>query len=302
MSHSHHHHHPSPTGRNLGITIALNVIITVAQLIGGLISGSMALISDATHNFSDVISLIISYVANKLSKKKAGEKNTFGYKRSEIMAAFFNSATLIILSVFILYEAIQRLIASDTIIDAQWVVYLALLSIVVNGLSVLFIMNDAKHNMNMRSAYLHLFSDMLTSVAVLAGGFAMMYLEWYWVDAVFSIGIAIYLLFLSWDIFKTSIRILMQFTPEGIDVKEVAFKISEIENVKNVHHVHIWQLNDHEIMFESHVDLSRDIPVSKFEDILIQIKEVLADFHITHATIQPEYEVNCDKEIIHLHM
>ncbi|RLD66798.1 MAG: cation transporter [Bacteroidetes bacterium] len=295
------HNHPTPSGKNLGITIILNVVITVAQFIGGIISGSMALISDATHNFSDVLSLIISYIANRLSKKKATEEQTFGLRRSEIMAAFFNSTTLIFLSVFILYEAIGRLMKPPQEIAAEWVIYLALLSIAANGLSVLLIKNDAKGNINMRSAYLHLFSDMLTSIAVLAGGLAMKYFQWYWVDSVFSIAIAIYLLYMSWDIFKTSIRILMQYTPKGIDVKKIIAELEKVDGVSNLHHVHIWQINDHEIMFESHVDMEEDIHISDFEKILDQMNAVLKQNHILHATLQPEYGVNDSKDVIHNH-
>jgi cobalt-zinc-cadmium efflux system protein len=295
---SHHHHHHETSGKNLGITIVLNLVITIAQIIGGLISGSMALISDATHNFSDVISLIISWVAQKLAKKEATEKQTFGRKRSEIMAAFINSSTLIILSVFILFEALQRLF-TNSIIKADWVIWLAVLSIAVNGVSVLFIQKGAKESINMKAAYLHLFSDMLTSIAVLLGGLAMKYLQWYWVDPIFSIAIAIYLLYMSWDIFITSIRILMQYTPEGIDVKQIAEEISNIEGIKNLHHVHIWQLNDHDIMFESHIDLDKDIPISGFEEIMKKIEPVLHKYDIHHFTLQPEFNVDDNKEIIH---
>jgi cobalt-zinc-cadmium efflux system protein len=295
---SHHHHHHETSGKNLGITIVLNLVITIAQIIGGLISGSMALISDATHNFSDVISLIISWIAQKLSRKEATEKQTFGRKRSEIMAAFINSSTLIILSVFILFEASQRLFA-DYIIKADWVIWLAVLSIAVNGISVLFIQKGAKESINMKAAYLHLFSDMLTSIAVLLGGLAMKYLQWYWVDPIFSIAIAIYLLYMSWDIFKTSIRILMQYTPEGIDVMQIAEEISNLEGIKNLHHVHIWQLNDHDIMFESHIDLDEDIHISDFEEIMEKIEPILHKYDIHHFTLQPEFNVNDNKEVIH---
>ena len=298
MAHQHHHH---GSGKNLGFTIVLNVVITVAQLVGGLVSGSMALISDATHNFSDVLSLIISWVARKLARAEASEEKTFGRRRSEIMAAFINSATLIGLSVFILFSAIERLINGAESIDVFWVIWLAVLSIVVNGLSVLLIQKDARHSMNMKSAYLHLLSDMLTSIAVLMGGIMMKYLGWYWVDAVFSIGIAIYLMYMSWDIFRSSIRILMQYTPGHIDLKKLIAEIEKIEGVDNLHHVHIWQLDEHEVMFESHVDLSEDIPVSSFALLQKQIEEVLEQYHIHHATLQPEYDVDDNKDVIHKH-
>ncbi|GAB4294101.1 MAG: hypothetical protein Kow0068_19030 [Marinilabiliales bacterium] len=183
MEHEHHH---EISGKNLGWSILLNIAITLAETIGGIISGSMALLSDAIHNFSDVISLIVSYAANKLTKRKASEGKTYGFKRSEIIAAFINSATLIVLAIIIFIEGIQRFF-NPVAISENWVIWLAIASILVNGLSVLFIRRDAHENINIKSAYLHLFSDMLTSIAVLAGGLAMKYLHWYRVDSVFTI-------------------------------------------------------------------------------------------------------------------
>lgn len=217
MGKEHHHHHHELSGKSLWWTIVLNLSITIAELIGGLISGSMALLSDATHNFSDVLSLIISYIANRLTRKKPTPLQTYGFKRSEIMAAFINSTTLIVLAVFILIGGIQRFFKPE-IINAQWVIWMALGSIVVNGLSVLFIHKDAKDNMNIRSSLLHLFSDLMTSVAVLLGGLAIKYFQWYWLDALFSVLIALYLLYNSFDILKASFKIIMQFTPQNIDI------------------------------------------------------------------------------------
>jgi len=291
-------HQHSVSGKNLGFAILLNVGITLAQAIGGIISGSIALLSDAAHNFSDVLSLIISYIANRLAKRGATEKQTFGFRRSEILAAFINSATLIIISVIILIEAIQRLV-NPVPISANLVIYLAIAGILVNGISVLFIRNDSRENMNMKSVYLHLFGDMLTSVAVLLGGIAMKYLQWFWTDSVFSMAIAFYLLYMSWGIFRSSLRIIMQFTPDDIDIQKIVREIEEIGGVKNIHHVHVWQINEHDLMFEAHIDVSEDLKVSLFEKILDRIKEVLLQYDIDHYTIQPEYTVDDNKQIIH---
>ena len=296
MGHEHHHHEVE--GKNLFFTILLNAGISLAELIGGIISGSISLISDAIHNFSDVISLIVSYIANKLSKRDATEKQTFGYKRSEIIAAFLNSATLIVLAFFILFEAVERFI-NPVEISSNLVIWLALGSIGVNGLSVLFIKKDAKGNMNMKSAYLHLFGDMMTSIAVLIGGILMKYFHIYWIDPVFSILIAIYLLYMSWDIFKSSLKIMMQFTPENIDIKEIAKEVAKIKNVKNIHHIHIWQISEHDIMFEAHLDLENDVKITAFEEVLKAVKEYLHDtYEIHHVTLQPEFAVDDNKEII----
>jgi cobalt-zinc-cadmium efflux system protein len=292
------HHQHEVRGRNLGLAILLNTGITLAEAVGGIISGSMALLSDAAHNLSDVLSLVISYFANRLSKRDATEKQTFGFRRSEILAAFINSATLIIIAVIIIVEAVQRLMNPVTV-STGWVIWLALASIFVNGLSALFIRKDSYHNMNMKSAYLHLFTDMLTSVAVLMGGLAIRYLNWYWADGVFSLAIAFYLLYISWGIFKSSLRIMMQFTPEEIDINLLVPRIEEIPGVKNLHHVHVWQINEHDLMFEAHVDLVEDIKVSNFESILDQIKQTLKQQGINHTTIQPEFSADDKKQIIY---
>jgi cobalt-zinc-cadmium efflux system protein len=299
MSHD-HHHHGEIKGKRLFFTVMLNAGITIAELAGGIISGSISLISDAIHNFSDVLSLLITYAANKLAGRDATEKHTFGFKRSEILAAFINSATLIVLAFFILYKAVLRFF-NPVEISASLVIWLALGSIVVNGLSVLFIKDDAHGNMNIKSAYLHLFGDMLTSVAVMAGGILIKYFHLYRIDPVFSIAIALYLLYMSWDIFKGSLKIMMQFTPSHIDLNVIAGEIEEIEGVKNLHHIHVWQINEHEIMFEAHVDLEEDINISRFEEILALSEEKLGRHKINHVTLQPEFSVDDSKDMISNH-
>jgi len=297
MGHEHHHHEVK--GKNLFITVLLNALISLAELIGGILSSSISLISDSIHNFSDVLSLLISYAANRLAKRNATTKQTFGFKRSEIMAAFLNSSTLIILAGFILFEAIQRFITPEKV-NSDLVIWLALGSIVINALSVFFIKEDSKENMNIKSAYLHLLGDMMTSIAVLIGGIIMKYMDIYWIDPVFSILIALYLIYMSWDIFKSSLKIMMRFTPQNIDIKSLADEISSLDKVKNIHHIHIWQINEHDIMFEAHIDFTQDIKITEFEITLKKVKKLLHDKHeIHHVTLQPEFSVDDNKQIIH---
>ena len=200
MGGTHTHNHQVLTGKNLLISIFLNILITIAQLIGGFISGSLSLISDAVHNFSDVVSLIISYAANLLSHKKQQTlEYTFGYKRAEIIAAFINAASLVVIAVFLGFEAVER-INNPQIIESTLVIWLAILGVAANGFSVLLLRKDAKHNLNMKTAYLHLLTDMLTSVAVLIGGLLMKYYQVYWVDAILTLLISVYLIFISLNI------------------------------------------------------------------------------------------------------
>jgi cobalt-zinc-cadmium efflux system protein len=287
--HDHGHHH-QVEGKNLLFSIVLNLVITVSQVIGGLISGSLALISDALHNFSDVLSLVFSYVAHKLSKKKASVNQTFGYKRAELIAAFVNAITLIIVALFLIYGAIERFFNPQPI-ASELVIWLSILGIVVNGLSALMLKNDADKNLNMKSAYLHLFTDMLASVAVLIGGLLMKYFQWFWVDSVMTLLIAIYLIFVGFDLLKTSTQMLMLFTPVHIDINELISEVHKIEGVEKLHHIHVWHLNDEELHLEAHLDCQKDIKMSEFNTILQQIELVLYDkFQINHINIQPEYK------------
>jgi cobalt-zinc-cadmium efflux system protein len=285
-------------GKNLVLSILLNLLITLAQVIGGIISGSLALISDALHNFSDVLSLAISLVAHKLSRRKASINNTFGYKRAELIAAFINAITLIVVALFIIYEALHRLFQPEPI-ESTLVIWLALLGIVVNGSSVLLLKKDAEHNLNMKSAYLHLLTDMMASVAVLVGGLLMKFYSWFWVDSVMTLFIALYLIYVSYDLIKSATKMLMLFTPETIDIKEVVREVHKIPGVNKLHHIHIWHLNDEELHLEAHLDCSHDIKMSEFNILLDQVEKVLYEkFHINHINIQPEFKKEDPKDFI----
>lgn len=294
-----HHHTTTITGKNLLFSIILNLIITIAQLIGGFISGSLALISDAIHNFSDVISLIVSYIANRLAKnKKQTISKTFGYKRAEINAAFFNAASLIVIAIFLGIEAVERFF-NPVIIGSNLVIWLAILGIAVNGFSVLLLKKDAAHNLNMKSAYIHLLADMLTSVAVLIGGLLMKYYHIYWIDGVLTLLISIYLIKMSVKIFMDSLKILMHFAPKNIKVTTVVKRLEQIDGIRSIHHVHIWQLNEDDAYFEAHAEFKEDIKLSDFDKLCKQIEVILHDeFHINHCNIQPEYIREELKEVI----
>lgn len=286
------------TEKYLGLSILLNVVITATQAIGGLISGSLALLSDALHNFSDVISLLISYIANRYAKKEASQERTFGYKRAEIIAAFINAATLIILASFLIYESIVRFINPE-IIQADWVIALAILGILVNGLSVVLLHGSARQNMNLKSAYLHLLSDMSASVAVLIGGIAMYFYQWFWLDSLLTLGIAAYLLVMGYQLLKESFNILMLFTPESVDLIKLRAAMNVDTRIQNIHHLHVWQVNEHENHLEAHIDFNENISLADFDRILDKIEIVLLeDYGINHVNIQPEYKKDDNKNII----
>lgn len=280
------------------LSILLNSVITIAQVVGGLVSGSLALLSDALHNFSDVITLIVSYVASKLSKQKASFHRTFGFKRAEILAAFINAATLVIVAVLLIIEAFKRFQDPEPI-SSTLVIWLALIAIFTNGFSMLLLKKDAHNNLNMRSAYIHLFTDMMASVAVLVGGLLMTFFKWFWVDSLLTFLIAIYLIWVGFDLLIKSSKILMLFTPAHINIKDVVRAVHQIPKVNRLHHVHIWGLNDDELHLEAHLEFKEDISLSEFDFILHEIEVLLHDkFEINHVNIQPEFNKMDSKEII----
>lgn len=286
------------TGKNLILSIVLNVLITTAQIIGGLISGSLSLLSDALHNFTDVISLVISYVAHRLTGKKASAHMTFGYKRAEIIAAFINAITLVVIAIFLIIEAIRRF-SEPQIIDSNLVIWLSGIAILANGFSVLLLKKDAKRNLNMKSAYLHLFTDMLASVAVLLGGILMKFFGWFWIDSILTFLIAVYLIFVGWDLLRRSTKMLMLFTPEHIDIKEIVREVHKLPKVGKLHHIHVWHLNDDELHLEAHLDFKENIDLESFNIVLECIEAVLQEkFGINHITIQPEYNKIDPKDTI----
>lgn len=297
MDHKHHHITKSHSKKIL-ISIFLNIGITLAQAVGGLLSGSLALLSDALHNFTDVISLIISYLASILVAKDASTQRTFGYKRAEILAAFVNASTLVLIAIILIVEAVERFY-SPQYIESDLVIILSFVAILGNGFSVLLLKNQSQKNMNMKSAYLHLLTDMLASVAVLIGGILMKFYDLFWIDSVLTLAIALYLIIVSIDLLKKSFQVLMLFTPQDIKVEHIVKRVNTIKGVSLLHHVHVWQLNDDEIHLEAHLQFEDDFKISEFDNILIDIENLLeSEFSINHVTIQPEYNKRDSKDII----
>jgi len=298
MSEHHHHHHHDVSGKKLFLTIILNIIITISQIVGGILSGSLALLSDAMHNFSDVLSLLIAYIANRLAARPNTEEKTFGYKRAEILAAFFNASLLIGIGIFLIIEAFHKFYHPE-VVNSIWVIALGLLSIFLNTLSVLLVKDDAHDNINIKAAYLHLLTDVMTSVAVVFGGLLIYYFNIFWVDPLISLLIALYLIWASISLVQESFSILMQFTPHNINIQKVAQAIKNIEEIEDVHHIHIWKLNDKSIHLEAHLDYKNNLLLKQTEKILDNLEKLLYhQFKITHTTFQCEYKRNDNKNLI----
>ena len=291
-------HQHDVSGKKLSIAILLNLALTLAQVIGGIIASSLSLLSDALHNFSDVVALLISWFAHRISQKDVEMQKTFGYKRAEIIAALFNASVLIGVGVFLIYEATKRLYYPEPV-GSLLVIILGLFGIAVNGGTVFFLHQDAGKNLNIKAAYLHLLGDMLTSVAVTFGGIVMLLWNIYYVDALISIAIALYLIYASADVIRKSIHILMEFAPLNIDVDRINKRLCNIPEVDNIHHVHIWRVGEHDVFLEAHVDFNENITLEKATKIVGKIENILMkEFGITHVTLQPEYKREDNKSLI----
>lgn len=287
--HSHHHHAPLPKNKLLqamGVTFA----ITVAQVIGGLVSGSLALISDALHTVTDSVALIASFVAIKLGERPASPKSTFGLKRAEIVAAAANAAVLAGISIWLIIEAIERFITPADDINIGIMVGVAAIGMIANIISSLLLRAGAKENLNMRSAYLHVMSDAIISLAVIVGGLLIAATGAHWIDPLLTLGISFWLLRASGKIVAESTRILMMVSPPGLDLDEIREKVLALPSICGMHHAHLWSFDDRLIHLECHVDVDQDLPLSETTAIIDQIeKTVHEEFGIHHLTVQLEY-------------
>jgi cobalt-zinc-cadmium efflux system protein len=307
MSHTHHNHHghshthsdEENTGKNLLFSALLNLVVTVAEVLGGLFSNSLALLSDALHNLGDTSAIFIAYMANLISKKEGTRKKTFGFKRIEILAALFNAIVLVVIIIYLFIEAWHRL-KNPMPIKGLVMLIVAVIGLLANLVSVLLLKKHAVKSINIRAAYLHLIGDTISSFVVIFTAILIYFFNIFWIDPVVTFLLGIYLLWETYRILKIALDILMQATPPGLDLNLVKAALETIPAIDNIHHVHAWNLSDRDIHFECHVDLKSDIRISETETIRDAINEMLKEkFRITHVTIQYEYNCCTDKNMIH---
>lgn len=286
MSHHHHHHHRS-TGIRLLITLVLNLIIPAAQLIGGLMANSVALISDAIHNFSDSTGVLIAYLALRIGAKGPSKANTFGYRRVEIVAAVVNVALLIGASAVIAFGAVNRLRNPEPV--TGWTVAaIASLGIVGNGLSAWLLHRDAHHSLNIRGAFLHMLGDLFFSVVVAINGLVLMVYPWYWLDPLLSLLIVAFIVKNAVAVLRSALAVLMNATPQGLDIETVKAALEGIEGVCGIHYLHAWCIDGNRTALLCHVVVP-DQPVSGTAGLTARINRVLLeDFNIGHTTLQFE--------------
>ena len=276
-------------GRRLLITLVLNFVIPAVQVIGGLVANSMALLSDAVHNFSDFAAILISYLAYRVGRRGASVTSTFGYRRAEIMAALINVTILTCASAFILYGAARRLLHPEAV-SGLIVVLAAGIGILGNGLSAWFLHRDSKHDLNVRSAFLHMMGDFLFSVAVLVTGVVILFRPWYWLDPLLSVLIVLFILKSCWSIVREATAVLMNATPTGLDIEKVKDRLERIPGVAGVHYLHLWRVSSASVAFSCHVVVPDQL-LSRTEELSVAIRRALLDdFGIDHPVLQFETE------------
>lgn len=288
-SHDHHHHDHADTGDGrLVASIGLNLLITIAEVVGGLVSGSLSLLSDAVHNLSDTGSLAISYAARRIGRRQPTARKTFGYKRAEILGAFANLLTLVLIALFLVKEAVERMLDPQPI-DGPVMLAVAAIGLAANVATALLLFRQSKESLNIRSAFLHIVSDGVSSVGVVIGGLLILYFDFYLVDPILTLGISVYLLFHSYHLLRRTADILMESTPADVDLDELARDVRRIEHVRGVHHLHVWELSERQRALEAHIVIDR-ADVEHMESVKHAVKHRLADaYAITHSTLEFEF-------------
>ena len=296
MSIGHHHHHnKSDSDTSLLVAVAINIVLTLAQVIGGIISGSLSLIADALHNLSDATALGIAIFARAISRKPADEFKTFGYQRAEVVAALINLTLLITISFYLIYEAVWR-IFEPQIITGWIIVLVAGIALIVDIVTALITYKRSKNSINMKAAFLHNLSDALASIGVIFAGTLILLYGWHWVDTLVTFLISGFILLQGLILLPKTIHLLMEGTPEGLSTEEIKIAIEKIKDVQDVHHIHIWNLDEHRIALEAHVVVTSD-DFKEVELIKYRLKELLKNkFNISHSTLEFEnLDTNCEE-------
>lgn len=287
MPHDHVHIDPEAGDRRVFAAIAVNLGLTVAQIVGGIVSGSLALIADALHNFSDAISLIIAFAARKIARRPRDADMTFGYGRVEVVAALINYTTLIVIGLYLLYEAAMRF-AGPQDVEGWLIVIIAGIALVVDAATALLTYTMSKSSVNIRAAFLHNVADALGSIAVIVAGTLILLYDWRLIDPIVTVMIAGYILWQSFREIGPVIRILMLGSPPDIETRGVLDAVRDVPGVTGIHHAHFWQMNEHHAALDAHVVIEE----GRWNDadaIKERIKAVLSDrFDIEHTTLELE--------------
>lgn len=292
-AHHHHHHHVDPAAGDFRVilAIAVNFLLTIAQIVGGLLSGSLALVADAIHNLSDAVSLVIAFSARRIARRPSDASMTFGYGRIEVVAALINYTALIIIGVYLVTEAIERFFEPQGV-DGWMVVVIAGIALVIDLVTALLTYSLSKESVNIRAAFLHNVADALGSLAVIVAGTLILLYDWRLVDPIVTLLIAGYILWQSFAEIRPVIRILMNGSPDDLAAADIVERVRSVDGVVGVHHAHLWQMEEHASTFDAHVVVEED-EWDRAEAIKADVKALLAaEFGITHSTVEVEREGN----------
>ena len=286
MSH-HHHSHEETSDRGLLWAVVINLGLSIFEFTAGIIAGSTALMADALHNTNDATALLIAFIARRISRKGADREYTFGYRRAELIGAMIQLTALILIGLYFLYEGVIRFLNPETILGG-WMMAASGVALVVDLGTVWLLWAMSKGSLNVKAAFLHNLTDATASLAVMAGGAAVYWLSWNWVDPALTLLIAGYILYMSIGLIKRTSKILMQAAPEGLDLEQLKTEAENIEGVCELHHIHIWELDEHHRSFESHIVIS-DESILQQDTIKSEIKALLKErFQIGHSSLEFE--------------
>lgn len=286
------HHHNHAVSRKLVIASTTTMAFVVIELVIGLWAQSLALIGDAIHNFTDSLALLLALVALRLERRPATAAKSYGYHRAGVLAAFINAGTLLALTIYIFWEAIARL-GTPQSVDSGAMLFTAIAALVLNTAITLWLREEGRHDINIRSAVLHMLGDAVSSAGIIAAALLIRFTgATYW-DAVVSLGIGVLILWSSWGVLREAVNLLLEGTPAGIDPDAVTRAIAALDGVEGVHHLHIWALGPSRPALSCHLMVG-DVPVKSTGNLLSQVNGILAnDFGIAHSTIQFEF-ASCD--------
>lgn len=285
------------TKRYVFVTL-LNVLITIAEFLGGIFSGSLALLSDAVHNLSDVGAIVLSFVAHLISEKDRNRRKTFGYQRAETLAAFTNGVILIVISLVLFVEAIERFWKPEKI-NGNLMLIIALIGLAANFISMLVMHHDAKKNLNVRSTFVHMMSDALSSIAVVVGAVIIEFWKIDWIDPLLTMLVSLFILSEAYRVTMKAANILMESNP-GIDLAKINMVVLRHTDIINIHHVHLWRYSDNYIMLDAHLNVKKTMTCAKFEQLSHQIgQELKSKFGINHFTFQAECERGVNDKMIY---
>ncbi|MGB0743922.1 MAG: cation diffusion facilitator family transporter [Opitutales bacterium] len=293
MSHEHNHSHGTEDVSDgvLLWSVIINTALSLFEFIAGAISGSVALMADALHNTNDAAALLIAYVARKISRKGADAHYTFGYRRAELIGAMIQLTALILVGLYLIYEAVGRFISPEPL-QGGWIMAAAGIALLVDVVTAWLLWAMSKGSLNVKAAFLHNLTDAAASLAVLVGGATIFWLDWTWVDPVLTLIIADYILYMSFGMLRKTSRILMEGTPPEVSIDAIMKRLEAIEGVDDVHHVHVWELDEQHRAIEAHIMLGE--PENHQAENVAAVKAAVRDslreeFAIHHATLETEY-------------